>query len=262
MKKIISLTFLIIVSLTIKSQVQKFDTEHFNVKYELETRQYVDASLKVLEIAWEVATNNGYKLPDKLNFSVIKTDRTVLYFERKKLNGIVLEYNSLDMFLSPNEGGKNNIYGLCHEIGHLSMHRTISNNNKWMSYDFRESWADFFGNIVIDSVYQELGNNFWPVSYNYLDFSGTDFMNKRILEENPKLLKFNIATQFWIELNEKIGFSKMNEFFAQLKKEDVKNPEAKQKFLNVLISYTGDKDIGKWFGDYVDYLILSDENGN
>lgn len=82
---------------------------HFQVKYEAETKIYADASLKVLELSCEIAQRNGYNLPEKLKFSVIKTDRNVLYFDQKKLNGIVLEYKSLDMFLSPKEGGKNKV---------------------------------------------------------------------------------------------------------------------------------------------------------
>ena len=256
MNRLLSLTFLIFISLTVKSQIRKINTDHFNVKYEAETEEYVDASLKVLELVWKIATNNGYKLPDKLKFSVIQTDRNVLYFDRKKLNGIILEYKTLDTFLSPKEGGKNNIYGLCHEIGHLCMHNTISNKNNWMSYNYRESWADFFGNCLIDSVHQKLGNDFWPVSYDYLEYSGIKYMKKRIEKGSPKLIEFNNSCLFWIELNSKIGFGNMHNFFAVIKNQRISNPNAKQKFFEALTMYVQETDIKEWFDKYEDNLII------
>jgi hypothetical protein len=257
MKEILIISFLILVTATLKSQTKKTETEHFQVKYEAESEKYVDASLKVLELGKKIADRNGYKLPNKLKFSVIKTDRNVLYFDRKKLNAIVLEYKSLDAFLSPSEGGKNNIYGLCHEIGHLCMHNIVHNKNNWMSYDFRESWADFFGNILVDSVSHYLGTDFWPNQYNFLDFAGTRAMNNRISNKNPKLLKFDASTQFWIDFNSKIGFQKFNEFFEKVKENKVNNPNARKKFLETLVAYIDEEGIEKWYDSYADYLILN-----
>lgn len=84
-------------------------------------------------------------------------------------------------------------------------------------------------------------------------------MNKRISEANPKILKFNIATQFWIELSAKIGFRNMNRFFEEINNEKVKNPDARQKFLKVLILCTGDKEAEKWYNEYADCLMLDKE---
>lgn len=256
MQRLTLLILLFIGTITINGQIKKLETAHFKVTYETETETYALASLKVLDLAWNIADRNGYNLPDRIKFSIIRSNRNVLYFDRKSLKGITLEYCTLNTFASPNEGGKNNIYGLCHELGHLCMYNTATNKNNWMSYNYRESWADFFGNFIIDSVKQELGIDFWPESYNYLKFSGTDYMKSRIDKNDLAIKDFNKACLFWLDLNSKVGFTKMNSFFVEIKEYKVSNPNAKDKFLQVLKNFSKEKDIEAWFNEYADYLIL------
>ena len=259
MTKLTTLLILIFSTNLFSGQTNKIETAHFKVKYDIEAEKYVNASLKVLELAWTIANNNDYNIPDKIEFIVKKTDRCVLYFDRKSLKGITLEYDTMDSFNSPKQGGKNNIYGLCHELGHLCMFNTTTNKNNWMSYNFRESWADFWGNFVIDSVYAELGTDFWPNPYNYLEFSGTDYMKKRIEQNNPKILEFNKSGQFWINVNSIIGFDKMSQIFDQVNFKKVSNPDAKNEFLTALKAVSNDKDIESLYNEYSDILILNNK---
>ena len=141
MKKHIGLFIGLFAATTIITQGQKRETEHFTAKYTIEAADYAIASLEVLEAAWSVATNNGYSLPKRIRFSIKKSDRNALYFNRNSLKEIVWEYESLSEMLPPDKSKKNNIYGLCHEIGHLCMYNTTHNRNSWMSYDYREAWA-------------------------------------------------------------------------------------------------------------------------
>lgn len=259
MSRLTIFLLLIFSSNVLSGQTNKVETEHFKVKYDIEAENYAKASLKVLELAWTIATRNGYNLPDKIKFIVKNTDRSVLYFDRKSLKGITLEYKTMDSFNSPKHGGKNNIYGLCHELGHLCMFNTTTNKNNWMSYNFRESWADFWGNFVIDSVHAELGTDFWPDSYDYLEFSGSEYMAKRIEQNNPKISEFNKAGQFWIELNAIVGFKNMNLIFEQVNHKKVSNPNAMKEFLMVLKSVTNDDMIEDLYNKYSNLLIVRQE---
>lgn len=259
MSRLTIFILLIFSSYLISGQTDKIETEHFKVKYDIEAEKYVKASIKVLESAWNIATRNGYKLPDKIRFNVRNTDRSVLYFDRKSLKEITLEYKNIDSFNSPNQGGKNNIYGLCHELGHLCMYNTTTNKNNWMSYNFRESWADFFGNFLIDSVHAELGTDFWPNSYDYLEFSGSEYMAKRIEKNNSKIADFNKAGKFWIELNSIVGFKNMNRIFEQVNELKVSNPDAKEEFLEVLKTVSDKNEIEDLYRQYSDLLIVKQE---
>lgn len=256
MKRVIWSLYIILLSVTLNGQIKRVETEHFQASYEVEAEKYVLASLEVLELARDLASKTGYDLPDKLQFSVIRSERNVLYFSRKKLNGIIWEYNSMENFLPPGESRKKNVYGLCHEIGHLCMYHITNNKNNWMSYDYRESWADFFGNYLIDSVYHYLGADFWPEPHDYRESAGMEFFLQRIERDNPELLSFNKSSLFWYELNSKLEFRNMPEFFEKIKNKRVRNPDAKQKYLDVLKASLGEDDITAWFNDYADYLIL------
>ncbi len=260
MQKLILCIIIFTFSITTKGQIKKLETPHLKVKYDTETERYVFASLKVLDLARDIAIRNGFILPDRIKFSVIHTDRNVIYIDRKRLDGITLEYKSLDAFLSPKAGGKNNIYGLCHELGHLCMHTITTNTNNWMSYNYMESWAVFFGNCVIDSVEQVLGTDFWPEPYNYLEFSGTDYMKKRIERNDSALIDMNKSYLFWMDLNSKIGFENINSFFKSIDEEKVRNPNAKDKYLNVLKMFINNINVEQWFNEYAEYLIIVEKD--
>lgn len=243
----------------ISGQTKKIETAHFNAKYELEAEEYALASLQILESAWSIAANNGFLLPEKIRFSILRTDRSVLYFNRKNLKEIRLEYSSLTSLLPPDESKKNNIYGLCHEIGHLCMYNTTHNRNNWMSYDYRESWADYFGNFIIDSIYKQFGIDCWPEPHDYRKYSGMEYLIQRIEKNDPKLQSFNKASLFWHELNLAIGFNNLHGFFEEVNIQKVNNPNAKEKYLEVLSGYLQKSELEEWFQQYADYLILNEK---
>ncbi len=232
----------------------KMETEHVIARYDTEVEEYVLASIKVLELVRELAIKNGFDLPDKIKFNVIHSDRNVTWFDKKGLDKLTWEYTSLDNFLPPLKSKKKNIYGLCHEIGHLCMYRTFYKNNLYLTYNYRESWADYFGNLMIDSVYSKLGTDFWPEPHDYTSTSGMNFLKNRISNNNPDLKEFNACSQFWIELTDKIGFSNYNDFFSDITA--MRTFDDKRSELAIVISkYISDENVEDWFNKYADYVI-------
>ena len=73
MKKFIGIFLGLLASIAIIAQEQKRETEHFTANYSIEAEEYAIASLEVLEIAWTIATNNGYYLPKRIKFSIKKS---------------------------------------------------------------------------------------------------------------------------------------------------------------------------------------------
>ncbi len=239
------------------AQTQKTETEHFKANFNIEIEEYALASLKVLEEAWSIATNNGFYLPERINFSIVASERNALYFNRKNLREITWEYKTKHDFLPPDQSKKNNIYGLCHEIGHLCMYHANHNRNSWMSYDYRESWADYFANTIIDSLYENIGINFWPEPHNYRKYAGTAFLLERLETDNPDLQNFNQACSFWYELGDSIGFSNLSRFFKSINSQKVDNPGAKEKFAAVLRDYLEKDQVDEWNFKYAEYLIIN-----
>jgi hypothetical protein len=253
--------FIIFFAISIKSIGQRIKTESdiFKVEYEKEAERYVLASLKILEFVKDEAIKNGFELKNKkLKFTVKKSNRTLLYFD-KKLKGIVWEYKSLNDFLPPKQSGKKNVYGLCHELGHIFMFNIINNRNNWMTKEHNEAWADLFGNYMIDLLYQKKGIEIWPEPYDYTKNAGFKAMKERIEKQinNPKFKKFETACRYWYELNKIIGFDNFSSLFRMIDKEKVKNPNARIKYLEVLKRFKNDYDWNLWFKKY-DKIIISE----
>ena len=75
--------------------------------------------------------------------------------------------------LPPANGGANNIYGICHEIGHLAF--PIAD-----PYYF-EAWADYAAAYrIIPYVWERLGADAWPQPYDYLANDGPADLRQRI----------------------------------------------------------------------------------
>ena len=259
MKNILLIVAALLLPVTASGQLKEFKTEFFHVEYEAEAEEYVMASIKVLELVRTQAIKLGFSFPEKLKFSILSSHRNVLYFDYKKAKSITWEYKSLSDFLPPSESHKNNIYGLCHEMGHICMFTTNVPKNNWMTREYREGWADFFGNLMLDSVYHYLGQDFWPEPHNYLNYAGMEHFLNRVqgVQSNPKLIKFNNAGLYWYELTEKIGIENMNSFFRDIKRAKVRNPDASEKYSLVLKSVISDDEVLNWFDWYKDCLILS-----
>ncbi len=246
-----------IISIKSAGQKTRIETELFKVRYEKETKKYVLASLKILEFVKNEATKNGFILKKKkLKFTIKKSNRTLLYID-KKLKGIVWEYKSLNDFLPPKQSGKKNVYGLCHEFGHLFMFNLTNNHNNWMTREYAEAWADLFGNYMVDLLYEKKEQAVWPEPHEYLKNAGLRAMNKRIKKRinNTKRKKFETASLYWFELNKIIGFENFSSLFKMLDREKVKNPNARNKYLKVLKLFKKDFQWDSWFKKYEASII-------
>jgi len=69
---------------------------------------------------------------------------------------------------SPSHGGPHHIYGLCHELGHLSLF-TVDSEDDQRSASFNEALADFIANVLLPPLHNKLGDAVWPDAYNYTE---------------------------------------------------------------------------------------------
>lgn len=240
---IIILTILFFTSLGTNSQIKSLKIEDFNVLYEECAEEYVKASLKVLQLVKSNAISMGFVFPKKIDFIIIKSDKNRLFFDKENPNKITWQFVSLNDFLSPAKSGFNNIYGLCHEMGHICMFNITPHKNNWMTSDYREGWADYFGNLMVDSVYETLGFNFWPDSHNYLEFAGMKYFLARLESDtSDQNRKFNYCSLFWYKLSNQIGIVNISSYFKSLKAYNVRNPNCYAKFVKVMGHYNSEPD--------------------
>lgn len=69
---------------------------------------------------------------------------------------------------SPANGGPHHVYGICHELGHLSLF-TVDSKSDQRSASFNEALADFLANVLLPSLHGRLGDAVWPDPYNYTE---------------------------------------------------------------------------------------------
>lgn len=247
------------ISLNINAQLKSLKSQDFVIQYEECAEEYVTAGVKVLELVKRNALELGFELPRKIHFKVLKADRNRLYFDKKNPNSIIWEFASMNDFLAPEKSGFNNIYGLCHEMGHVCMFNITPHKNNWMTRDYREGWADYFGNMMIDSVHKTMGLDFWPDQHNYLEYAGMEYFKKRIESDTTRQNeRFNYSSQFWYKLSNHIGLENVSSFFKSIKSGKVRNPDCERKFIAVLKPYDLDMDFISDFENNIDILLITD----
>lgn len=87
--------------------------------------------------------------------------------------GIITFRGKEDHLLTPSDGGANNIYGICHEIGHLAF--PIDD------IYYLEAWADYAASYrIIPYIWEQLGAAAWSQPYDYLAHDGPTDIQRRI----------------------------------------------------------------------------------
>ena len=230
------------------AQTEKIRDGHFVIKYDKDVEPYAIAGARILNFTWDRLDELGFKPPGKFEFRLVKSQRTLLGINTaKKL--IVLEYTTLD----PTKIRANNVFGLCHEMGHWCMLSiTPTKKNNWMTKEYRESWADYFGISMAGLLYEKQGLDVWPIPYNYLAWHAET--RAQVKDDDDKYGHF-ISAIFWEKLVNEKGMDKIPSFFRQLKSNKVKNPDADKKFRAELIQFGVSNDLLDYFDLNKQYLI-------
>lgn len=140
--------------------------------------------------------------------------------------------------LPPADGGANNIYGICHEMGHL----VFPIDDPYYS----EAWADYAAAYrVIPYVWERLGADAWPQPYNYLANDGPADIRQRMENEtrNPDYLHdYYRAVSVLITVDETYGPQVIGQAILQ-----TKEPVNLNSFEEALVRVTGDQSVRKLF---------------
>jgi len=255
MRKILFSIVLIFMVFSTIAQTEKITSGHFEIKYDKDVELYALASARTLSFVWDRLDELGFKPPQKVKFYLKKSKKNKnrlsinTYANTKK---ITLEYTTLD----PSKIGANFVYGLCHEMGHLSMSNMTPNRNR-ITKDNREGWADYFGMSMARLLHEKYGLDVWPISYNYLARL-VESANRRtqVLEKGEgDNYGFFISAIFWEKLVNEKGMDKIPYFFGQLKSNRVITLESDQKFRAELVKFGVSDDLLSFFDQNKQYLI-------
>lgn len=220
----------------------KIETTHCRVSNNGFDINYALAWATICEVSYE-GYQEIYGL-DPLAFNKLQTIEIRLFREnlvKPSLNahgGKITFHGNVTHMLPPVEGGANNIYGICHEMGHLVF--PISDPM------YFEAWADYAAAYrIIPYVWERLGADAWPQPYDYLANDGPEDLRRRITEEagsDISLQNYYRAVSALISIDEKYSPQAFGK--AILQSESYVNLD---DFEEALVKVTGDQKVRDLF---------------
>jgi Tol biopolymer transport system component len=149
-----------------EADYQTMTLPHGSIKYARIPEAYAKAILTVATTARDVyATTYHCDMPDTVTVHVTKSpsEQTALWTDGE--SQLFLTVDSMDKLAPPQQSGVFNIYGICHELGHIALYRRIQVIG--LPAGVGEGWAHYAGSVVVDAVYAKHGPELWPEPYDY-----------------------------------------------------------------------------------------------
>lgn len=217
-----------------------------SIRYRGVTPEYAKAVLSVTAAAREIYANQYHcNVPDRVTINLEKDSSAYTNLWNDGQSQIFLTVESLDKLAPPKVSGTFNIYGLCHEIGHMVMYRQT--NFIGLPGGIGEAWADYAGSVVEDEVYKKLGQSVWPERY---DYSQEGMKRFRANSTNKDLLNddrmYRVGAKFLI-LNDRYGAAKVFAAMNDALSGGVYGKDLMPKFIASLGKLTGDKSVAEVF---------------
>ena len=202
-------------------------------------QKYAKALLAVASASRDIYENVYHSdMPKTVELNVVKDSMGGTSLWNDGQSQIFLTVESEDKLLPPKRSGVFNIYGICHEMGHMTMYRHI--NMIGLPNGVGEAWGDYAGSVVTDEVYKRLGERVWPEPYDYREDGMKRF---RANETNQDLLNdeqsFRVAAKFLVA-NDKYGAEKVFAAMNEAVKGDVYGKDVMPRFVDALAKSTGD----------------------
>jgi hypothetical protein len=165
---------------------------------------------ETMAAAREVYVDLGFNMPETVNLSITCGEGVSANLFNDGQNQLYLSIPSLDALAPPAKSGLFNLYGMCHELGHIAMYRTLKNRD-WMTEAAAEGWAHYIGSVVVDRVFAAKGESLWPDPYDYRQ-DGTARLEKQVASKSPD--DTTVAAAQWQKLGAIIGLRGFAQLFA------------------------------------------------
>ena len=141
-------------------QTETLSGKHFRVSYPKSLQAYAKAFLQIGDAAWEAYRElYNLTLPEPIELQIRLVPEkgegsASLWTDGQRF--IFLEVGSEKPLLSPEEGGAHNVYGICHELGHIAIYSRIS-QIFGIPEGVAEGWAHYFGSVITSHLFEKLG---------------------------------------------------------------------------------------------------------
>jgi hypothetical protein len=226
---------------------------HVKVSWCAVDSTHARALAETVAAAREIYIGLGFDMPDTVSLSVTCGDSVGSGFFNDGKDHLFLSIPSLDSLAPPAKSGIFIIYGICHELGHIAMYRTLKNRD-WMPDAAAEGWADFIGSAVVDRVFAAKGESLWPEPYDYSQ-DGMARLQKEVASKS--LSEMTRAAAQWQELSTIIGLRSFAQLFATWESAGIDPVRPSEPLLAALekIRPPSQAALGQWWRDAEPVLV-------
>jgi len=207
------------------SAAQTAEAPNVRVSYEGIDAKQATAIAQTLSAAREIYIRDfGFDMPETIVCTVACGPKETSRLYTDGNDRVFLSLSSKDKLAKPAVSGVFNLYGLCHELGHVAMYRILKDRD-WMTVAAAEGWAHFTGSVVVDEVYKAKGEKLWADPYDYRA-DGTARLTKQLKSARPSDIDRGAGQ--WQALDAIIGRKSFVKLFAawQDAKIDPSKPDA------------------------------------
>jgi hypothetical protein len=192
----------VLVNIAVFAAADTVTRPHVRVEYSGIERNQAESIANVISTARQIyAEDFGADMPEMFAMEVEygASHPTRLYTDGR--DHIFLSLSSPKKLAPPAVSGVFNLYGFCHELGHVMMYRLLEERD-WMTTAAAEGWAHYAGSVVADGIYAAKGESIWFEPYDYRA-DGTARLERQLAGERPSEVAQGAG--LWRELERIIG---------------------------------------------------------
>ncbi|MFA4986239.1 MAG: hypothetical protein WC712_06625 [Candidatus Brocadiia bacterium] len=203
-------------------EAKTYNIDNVAVTYQDLEEEFIVAYAKALQIARKSAIEDwGFDMPDTVRL-VVKSGSEQITLETDGKDGVYFNITKTADGHNFPESGALNMYGICHEIGHMCMYRLIKDTD-WFANEACEAWARYYGCRTLQKVFDKEGAKLAPGNYDYSK-EGLPRLEKA-LRDIPQD-ENDIMTQLWDAFVKKAGETEIPKIFAEWGKTVPQAPDA------------------------------------
>lgn len=253
MKQLIIVGAYLMFSSLVIAEEQIYRTDNAVVTYSDIEIKYIEALAQTSDVARAIAVRHcGFDMPQTIKITVRRDPKQRVRLFNDGDDRLYLTVRAAKDLSKPSESGVFHIYGICHEIGHLTMYRIIRDHS-WLTSDGVEGWAHYLGSRIVDGVYTQKKEELWPDKYNYIA-DGTARLKKQLAKPNPSgLLK---AVRLWIELADIVGDKGIVDVFKAWADADIDPADPGAAIRKSLLAVKTDPRLGQWWNKAEPVLVF------
>jgi hypothetical protein len=179
----------------------------------------------------------GFDMPQMITARVTigPDEPTRLYTDGQ--DRVFLSLPDKSKLAKPRSSGVFNLYGMCHELGHMAMYRTLKDRD-WLGTAGAEGFAHYTGSVVVDLVYEKEGEKLWHDPYDYRA-DGMARLKRQI--ESADRSDIDRGAEQWLKLEQIIGRKSFPALFASWQAAKIDPTKADAALISELIKLHSDK---------------------